>query len=317
MEAIHKTRVRDFFLYFLAIITLYTSVWGFIDLLFEYINKLFPDSLFHGSFFSEGSLRTSLALLVIMFPVYLGVTWFLRKDIIRSPEKRDFIFRKIFLNFTLFVAALTIIIDLVTLVNNFLQGELTVHFFLKVFVVFLVAGAVFAYYLWDLRRETLPTSQPSRLLAIIAATIVGISIMGGFFVIESPFLHRLRRLDEQRISDLQLTHTYLFNYWQQYNALPRSLPHFEEDTPLVVLPRDPETGAYFEYKTIDERTFELCASFALATMEKEERRPYYFSDPALLTFETNWEHGKGRTCFPFRFTSEKIDQSPPRQKPLF
>jgi hypothetical protein len=61
--------------------------------------------------------------------------------------------RKWLIYFTLFAAALIIIGDLVTLLNRFLEGELTVRFLLKVLAVFFVAGSVFYYYLWDLRKH--------------------------------------------------------------------------------------------------------------------------------------------------------------------
>jgi hypothetical protein len=54
---------------------------------------------------------------------------------------------------TLFVAAVVLIVDLITLVDNVLGGEVTVRFVLKVLVAGLIAGTIFGYYLWDLRRD--------------------------------------------------------------------------------------------------------------------------------------------------------------------
>jgi hypothetical protein len=34
-----------------------------------------------------------------------------------------------------------------------LGGELTIRFFLKVLTIAVIAGTIFGYYLWDLRRE--------------------------------------------------------------------------------------------------------------------------------------------------------------------
>jgi hypothetical protein len=51
------------------------------------------------------------------------------------------------------VAAAALIGDLTTLVYNALAGELTSRITLKALVVILIAGAVFGYYLLDLRRE--------------------------------------------------------------------------------------------------------------------------------------------------------------------
>jgi hypothetical protein len=54
---------------------------------------------------------------------------------------------------TLFVAAAVIIGDLTVLVYNFLGGELSLRFALKVITVAAIAGGIFGYYLWDLRQE--------------------------------------------------------------------------------------------------------------------------------------------------------------------
>ena len=54
---------------------------------------------------------------------------------------------------TLFLAATVLIGDLITLVYNLLGGELSLRFVLKVLVVGTIAGAIFGYYLRDLRRE--------------------------------------------------------------------------------------------------------------------------------------------------------------------
>ena len=54
---------------------------------------------------------------------------------------------------TLFVAAIVLVVDMITLVYNLLGGELSVRFLLKVLVAAVIAGSIFGYYLWGLRRE--------------------------------------------------------------------------------------------------------------------------------------------------------------------
>ena len=54
---------------------------------------------------------------------------------------------------TLFVAAAVIIGDLTALVYNFLGGEMSLRFAIKVITVAAIAGGIFGYYLWDLRQE--------------------------------------------------------------------------------------------------------------------------------------------------------------------
>jgi hypothetical protein len=43
--------------------------------------------------------------------------------------------------------------DMIVLVYNVLGGESSVRFLLKVLVAAVIAGSIFGYYLWDMRRE--------------------------------------------------------------------------------------------------------------------------------------------------------------------
>ena len=152
-----KTTPKDFFLHLLAIVTLYASAISFLTLVFQIVNVAFPDPISPEGYYNVTSyydrIRWSIATLVIVFPVYLWASWFLNKDYKKNPGKRDLRIRKWLIYFTLFAAALIIIGDLVTLINFFLQGELTIRFILKVLAVLFVAGSVFGYYLHDIKKH--------------------------------------------------------------------------------------------------------------------------------------------------------------------
>lgn len=83
----------------------------------------------------------------------MWVSWLLNKAIDKDPDKRSSKIRKWLTYITLFIAAGVIIGDLITLVYNVLNGELTTRFILKVLTVGGIAGSIFGYYLWDLRKE--------------------------------------------------------------------------------------------------------------------------------------------------------------------
>ena len=154
-----KTSPKDIFLHLLAIITLYVSAGSFIALLFQYINLLIPDTLDQGGHYARASslqtIRWAISSLVVIFPVYLVTSWYLNKGYVSLPEKRSLKIRKWLIYVALFAAALIIIGDLVALIFNLLGGEFTIRFILKVLTIFFVAGSVFHYYLWDLRRHNI------------------------------------------------------------------------------------------------------------------------------------------------------------------
>lgn len=146
---------KDVFLHLLAIFALYTSAVSFLVLMFQYINLAFPDALEGGYVprFSYGAIRWSIASLTVVFPVYVWVSWYLNKRYVAVPERREAKSRRWLVYFTLFVAAIVIITDLITLIFNLLGGELTARFILKVVAVLFVAASVFVYYIWDLKRH--------------------------------------------------------------------------------------------------------------------------------------------------------------------
>ena len=156
MEQRSKTTAKDFFLHLLSIVTLYGSAVAFLILIFQYVNILLPDKL-HGGIYqvfgARATARGALATLIVVFPVYVWSTWFLGKMYAKIPEKRGLWVRRWLIYFTLFVAALIIIGDLVTLVRSLLEGEITTRFILKVVAVLFVAASVFGYYLTDIRKD--------------------------------------------------------------------------------------------------------------------------------------------------------------------
>lgn len=137
-------------------VALYFSAGSFVTLIFQYINVIFPDLLLSGAYYlrsAYSAIRWSISSLIVSFPVYIFVSWLLEKEYGRVPEKRNLKVRRWLVYFTLFVAALIIAGDVVVLVYSFLGGELTVRFILKSLTVLAVAGAVFGYYFYDIRKH--------------------------------------------------------------------------------------------------------------------------------------------------------------------
>lgn len=145
------------FLHLLMMVLLYGSAAAFLTLIFQYANILLPDKLEGGMMYRmvsyRGAIRFAISSIIVVFPVFMWVSWYLNKSYDRMPELLKFRIRKWLIYFTLFAAALFIIGDLVRLVYVLLGGEVTARFLIKVAAVLFVAGSIFGYYLWDLRRR--------------------------------------------------------------------------------------------------------------------------------------------------------------------
>lgn len=144
---------REAFLYLVMFVGLYLSAFSFGSLIFDFINRALPDPLQTYFDVSRRSLRMSLAMLIVAFPLYLWLAAILTRGIRRDPENKSSKIRKWLTYLTLFVAAAIIIGDLITLIFNLLGGELTLRFVLKVITVLTIAGSIFGYYLWNFRKE--------------------------------------------------------------------------------------------------------------------------------------------------------------------
>lgn len=291
-----KTSPKDIFLHLLAIVTLYVSAGSVLALLFQYINVYIPDPLEYDYYHltsAYGTIRLSMSLLVVMFPVYVWTMRFLAKSYAEEPEKQNMRIRKWLLYFTLFAAALIIMGDLVSLINTFLNGELTMRFLLKILSVFLVAGSVLWYYHRDLKQRAVPVSFSYAVIGIVAAAVIA-----GFFIAGTPGEERLRRFDNERTSDLQTIQWQIVNYWQQKGELPAELALLEDDISGFTVPTDPETAAAYAYTVEEEHIFELCATFARPSLPETRGaaiplRP----EPAAIKGLDNWNHEAGYTCF--------------------
>lgn len=147
---------RDAFMHLVMFVALGMSACHLGSLLFGIINYLLPDAATPYDWAVRGEqtrIRWSIATLVVAFPIYLFVAARIGAETKADPHKGSSPVRKWLTYGTLFVATLTVIGDLVFLVNGFLSGDLTLRVGLKVLVVGIIAGAVFAYYIRTARQD--------------------------------------------------------------------------------------------------------------------------------------------------------------------
>lgn len=310
---------REVFFHLLGFASLYVSVITLIALLFAYTDYLFPDRL---DFYLSGTLdqiRWSSSVLIIIFPVFIFISWMFSKEFAQAPEKREQRFRKWLIYFTLFVAAVAIIIDLIMLVFNFYSGELTVRFFWKILIVLLMTAGVFGYYREELNRSDRKIAWFGT-WAWITSAIVAVALVGGFLMVGSPATQRARRFDDQRAGHLQSLQWQIVNYWQQKSALPVTLDDLRDSLSGFVPPRDPETDASYEYGVVDEadRKFQLCATFKTSSnLYRRSINPLATVPERHRDFSIqNWDHEGGRVCFERLIDLDLYSKYPVKLRPV-
>lgn len=290
-----KTTPKDFFLWAGAMVTLYASVVAFIGLVFDYLNYVFPDTALV-SYYSDpyaGGIAYEMAALIVLAPVFLILMRIIRRDIVRNQEHGEVWVRRWALFLTLFVAGATIVVDLIVLLTTFLSGEeLTVRFLLKSLIVLLVAAAGFMHFLTDIRGYWAKFPERARYINWATAVLVIVTVAAGFFIVGTPNQARQMRIDQERVDHLASIQSEIPQYLARKQKLPEKLDDLNDPLSYFTVPTDPVTNTQYEYRVIDAKTFELCATFSLPSKDTSpETRSIYGG------LEQNWQHGAGRTCF--------------------
>jgi hypothetical protein len=301
-----KTTAKDFFLWAGAMVAFYWSVIAYTFLVFDYINFAFPNPLnYYPIDPYQSGISFEMASIIVLLPIYLLLMWFIHKAVTADSSRNEIWVRKWALILTLFVAGIAMAADLITLLTTFLNGEaLTIAFFLKVAVVFLVAAGVFMHFIADLRGYWDSFPGKRRLVRIGVATLAAVTILSGFFVVGTPGQARLARFDAEKVSGLQDLQSRVTSYWQAKQKLPSSLANLSDALTYGPLPVDPQSGESYVYQTSGALSFKLCATFNT----ESRRNQNVYSETRAVTptlvgvkgeavTQDNWQHGVGEVCF--------------------
>jgi hypothetical protein len=290
---------KEAFLFLMLFASLYAAAFALGSILFDLINLSLPQRGETAQWSIE-SLRYGIASVVVAFPIFLLMQRVISRENLRNPGQRISPVRRWLTYLTLFVASVSFIADLISLIFRFLEGDITLRFSLKVLVVAILAGGAFIYYLRDLRHDELAPSTELRatffsrfgLAALIAAVAVTIGI--GFWFAGSPMRARLLAQDEQRVSDLANISNRVQQYYFNKGSLPESLAACDiNPVTFIEQKKDRVTGEPYLYRVIDTTRFELGATFALPggseRLQTEFGRSIYgHGDEASF-----WEHPAG------------------------
>ncbi|MBI2023441.1 hypothetical protein HYT01_02680 [Candidatus Giovannonibacteria bacterium] len=296
----YKTEPKDVFLHLLSIIALYVSVGSFVALIFQYITLLIPPPAvnYYSITSAYSSIRWNISALFVVFPLFVWSVWFLNRMYNKEPARREIWVRRWLINFTLFIAALVMVGDLVALIYNLLGGDWTSSFLLKILTIFVVSGLVFGYYFLEMknRRDGYGTY-----IGYLAMALVVVSIISGFFFVGSPKEARLIQYDAQRVSDMQTIQSQILNFWMNKTRLPENLNELNDTISGYMVPTDPEGKAYeFMIRDKAKLSFALCAEFARPSDENSYNirnsvpKPLH---PAGEGISESWSHEAGKICF--------------------
>jgi len=294
---------KEAFLFLMLFAALYAAAFELGSMLFDLINLSLPQPGEIAQSFIE-SLRYGIASVVVAFPIFIFMGRVIATENLRNPGQRISPVRRWLTYLTLFIASVSIIVDLIALIVRFLEGDVTLRFGLKVIVVAILAGGAFIYYLRDLRRDEVAPSaefgltRASRLGFAVLIAAVAVTIGFGFWFAGSPMKARLLTQDVWRVQDLANISRRVQKYYANKGTLPESLVacDINPDT-FVEQKQDRVTGELYLYRVIDATHFEVGASFALPSESDNPRAlsgnvGYISRDEAGF-----WEHAAGAKTF--------------------
>jgi Domain of unknown function (DUF5671) len=278
---------KDAFLYLLAFSTLATWAIALGSLMFTLIEEWIADPVspnqFSGQNFNNYSIASSIASMVVAFPIYFLVMWIIHREVKKDPEKLESSVRKWLSYIALLIAAGVVIGGLVTVVTYFLRGEITLRFITKAAVAIVISGGVFWYYLVSLKAPAQDAAAPSRANSIWAALTTAAVVAGvalGFINLGGPSVQRLVQADNKRISALEALASRVNVAWgTSGHTLPAAIQGGEMYT-------DPVTHQPYEYRPLEGTKYELCGNFARASQTAATGPPENF-----------WRHPQGHHCF--------------------
>ena len=130
----------------------------------------------------------------------------------------------------------------------------------------------------------------NRLFVGAVVGFVLLAVVAGLLVIGSPGEARARRLDGRRLNDLREISMAVDAYRNRYGRLPHSLEEVARESGVAAKLQDVTTAQPYAYRTIDARSYELCATFDRPSGGEFDYESAWPPDP-------QWTHGAGRHCF--------------------
>lgn len=292
-----ENTAKNFALQLGSLISLYVSLTALITLIFAIITIQYPDAIagYYEYESASSTIRFSIALLMVFFPAYIVLTRLVNN--IRRHEHGTYLtLTKWLIYLSLLAGAIALLVDLVLVINGFLNGELTIRFILKGSAFLLLVGAAFTYYLLDARGYWQKNEKQSIYYGVGVGLVVIITLIFGFRHTETPTQVREMRLDTKQINDLGMIQLQIQDYYQLNAVLPGVL----SDVYVGLTPPVASEGrTEYSYIPTSASSFKLCAEFAYPSSKADQLK---YAQPIdingmVIRNPYNWDHGAGEWCF--------------------
>ncbi len=294
------------FYYLTSFFALALVASGVGSLMYELIEFYYPQETGYGGF-SQSTVRFGISTLVIAAPIYYFVTRFINRSISKKDLDADSGVRRWLTYIVMFIAVAVTLGDLIAVLNEYLDGTITIRFLLKALTIFTIAGGIFLYYFLDMNNKSdTIRCRKNNIWGVVYWVAVLVPLVWAFTIFETPTEARQRQIDENIIRELQNVHYSVESYASTNNQLPASFG--------ILMSKPAQYGQNidtrllekygFEYRRVSTREYELCATFERDNTHDKEMTGYGYGD-----WNQQWEHPLGRHCFSFEIARNVIDNT--------
>ena len=283
----------DIFVNFFSFVLLIVIAISIGTLLFSIIDQYIQDPALEAGYYyndNTSSIHYATAALIVAFPLYLWAMWLWLKKF-SGADKAESKVSKWTTYFILLVSALVIIGDLISVIFNFLEGELTNRFIFKALSVLVIAGVIFKFYYLERKMIQYKKPVPSwklKTVMCIAVVLVAGSVVAGFIVGTTPGQARLQKIDNTRISNVYNLSSSIESFASQYKRLPSDFNELGQNATFSwgvnQIPTS-ELGTIYTYKINSQSgsggSYQLCVFFEAASLKESGSspvRPYGYTD---------------------------------------
>jgi len=280
----NKNSAKITFFYLLSLFGLAFAAISSGMILFQVINKLIPDALNYSGRFSPEALRFAISAVIVATPVYYWMTSLIQKSLQKEELDKDSQLRKWMTYIIIFVSAVVIIVSLITLINNYLGGDLTSKIALKVLTTIVISGIVLSYYLYNIKRINFEKNKVLKVYFWSSMVLVIMILISGFLVADSPAQVRKVKHDTNIVNDLNNIRNGIEGYTRNYGELPENLEDLSSD--MLYYFRTETDITDYEYKILNDKEYEICAEFQTNSVDNSDQY-----------FRKEWPHEIGKKCF--------------------
>jgi len=284
------------FFYLLSLISLISLAMATGSIIFQIINKYVVDVLneLRGTY-SSSSLRFSISSIIISAPIFYYVSHLINKSLHSGELEKDSQIRKWLSYLILLISFIVMSGWFVGIIFNFLDGELTLKFILKAITAVAIAGTVFSYYFYDLKRKEV-LGKKDRVVLIyssVTALVVLVTLVSAFIFVESPKDARLRKIDNETLLRLSNVDNSISEYYRLNNQIPAELRELLNESNTLVKEKNlysPGSNEFFAYSVIEDTKYRICANFYLSNKDTDDDYRYSY-------LKQEWLHDAGEQCF--------------------